>query len=128
YAEAVRNPSVYHPFRAPMVVDLRTLQAAIRTFDAVKYEWFGGGILPTEEFPEGNDLRPKHYGLDRWVDFFTPRQALVHGTFGEEFARLVPEVREALGEAADQVLFELAWMQGKSLNYNSRLCSWHVSK
>lgn len=37
-------------------------------------------------------------------------------------------MREALGEAADQVLFELALMQGKALNYNSRLGSWHVSK
>ncbi|MFJ7140073.1 DUF1156 domain-containing protein [Micrococcus luteus] len=128
YAVAVRKSSGERTFRAPNEADLQALQAANRTFDAVKEEWFDAGILPTEEFPEGNDLRPKHYGLDRWVDFFTPRQALVHGTFGEEFARLVPEVREALGEAADQVLFELALMQGKALNYNSRLGSWHVSK
>ena len=40
----------------------------------------------------------------------------------------MPEVRETLGEAVDQVLFELALMQGKALNYNSRLGSWHVSK
>ena len=128
YAVAVRKPSGERTFRAPNEADLQALQAANRTFDAVKDEWFDAGILPTEEFPEGNDLRPKHYGLDRWVDFFTPRQALVHGTFGEEFARLVPEVREALDESADQVLFELALMQGKALNYNSRLGSWHVSK
>ncbi len=128
YAVAVRKPSGERTFRAPNEVDLRALESANRTFHEVKEEWFDTGILPTEEFPEGNDLRPKHYGLDRWVDFFTPRQALVHGTFGEEFARLVPEVREALGHAADQVLFELALMQGKALNYNSRLGSWHVSK
>lgn len=128
YAVAVRKPSGERTFRAPNESDLQAVQAANHTFDALKYEWFDAGILPTEEFPEGNDLRPKHYGLDRWVDFFTPRQALVHGMFGEEFARLVPEVREALGEAADQVLFELALMQGKALNYNSRLGSWHVSK
>lgn len=128
YAVAVRKPSGERTFRAPNEADLEALQAANRRFDAVKDDWFATGILPTEEFPEGNDLRPKHYGLDRWVDFFTPRQALVHGTFGEEFARLVPEVREALGETADQVLFELALMQGKALNYNSRLGSWHVSK
>lgn len=128
YAVAVRKPSGERTFRAPNEADLQALQAANRTFNAVKDEWFDAGILPTEEFPEGNDLRPKHYGLDRWVDFFTPRQALVHGTFGEEFARLVPEVRETLGEAADQVLFELGLMQGKALNWNSRLSSWDVSR
>lgn len=128
YAVAVRKPSGERTFRAPNEADLEALQAADRRFDVVKEEWFAAGILPTEDFPEGNDLRPKNYGLDRWVDFFTPRQALVHGTFGEEFARLVPEVREVLGETADHVLFELALMQGKALNYNSRLGSWHVSK
>lgn len=128
YAVAVRKPSGERTFRAPNEADLQALQAANRAFDAVKDEWFDTGILPTEEFPEGNDLRPKHYGLDRWVDFFTPRQALVHGTFGEEFARLIPEVRDALGDRADDVLFELALMQGKALNWNSRLSSWDVSR
>lgn len=128
YAVAVRKPSGERTFRAPNEADLQALQAANRTFDALKDEWFDAGILPTEEFPEGNDLRPKHYGLDRWVDFFTPRQALVHGTFGEEFARLIPEVRNALGPGAEDVLFELALMQGKALNWNSRLSSWDVSR
>lgn len=57
-----------------------------------------------------------------------PRQALVHGTFTDEFAKLVSEVREALGDRADAVLFELAMMQGTALNYNSRLASWHVPR
>ncbi|MGO1260535.1 MAG: DUF1156 domain-containing protein [Bifidobacterium mongoliense] len=128
YAVAIRKPSGERTFRSPSAQDREALEAANRRFDEVKDGWFATGILPTEEFPDGNDLRPKYYGLDRWIDFYTPRQALVHGTFGEEFAKLIPEVRKELGSDADDVLFELALMQGKALNYNSRLGSWNVSK
>lgn len=128
YAVAVRKPSGERTFRAPNERDREALYAAGRHFGQVKDAWLASGILPTEEFPDGNDLRPKNYGLERWIDFYTPRQALVHGTFGEEFARLIPEVRNELGAGAEDVLFELALMQGKALNWNSRLSSWDVSR
>ncbi len=128
YAVAIRKPSGERTFRAPNSADTDALRAAAQHFDGVKDGWLSSGILPTEEFPDGNDLRPKHYGLDRWIDFYTPRQALVHGTFGEEFAALIPEVRDAIGDRADDVLFELALMQGKALNWNSRLSSWNVAR
>lgn len=128
YAVAIRAAGGERTFRSATQKDLDALEAANKKFVEVKDEWFAKGILPTEDFPDGNDLRPKHYGLNKWVDFFSPRQALVHGTFGDEFAKLIPEVRQALGDRADDVLFELALMQGKALNYNSRLASWHVSK
>lgn len=128
YAVAVRTASGNREFRAPSKADLQAIQAAHEQFDKVKDEWKVNGILPTEDFPPGNDNRPTNYGMNQWLDFFTPRQALVHGTFCEEFAALIPDVREALGASANDVLFELALMQGKALNYNSRLTSWHVSK
>lgn len=126
YALSVRTAGGERTFRAPTQKDLDAVSAANERFAELKVQWLTQGILPTEEFPEGNDLRPKHYGLEKWVDFYSPRQALVHGTFGEEFAKLIPEVREALGDRADDVLFELALMQGKALNWNSRLSSWNV--
>lgn len=128
YAVAIRTASGERTFRALTDEDRAAIRAAESRFAEVKDLWQARGILPTEEFPDGNDLRPKHYGLDHWVDFFTPRQALVHGTFSEEFAKLIPEVVDALGEAAADVLFELALMQGKALNWNSRLSSWDVSR
>ncbi|OZE26973.1 hypothetical protein CH278_25795 [Rhodococcus sp. 05-2254-5] len=128
YAVAIRTGSGERTFRAPTETDLAAIQTAEAKFTEVKDLWQARGILPTEEFPDGNDMRPKHYGLEHWVDFFSPRQALVHGTFGEEFAKLIPEVEAALAEKAADVLFELALMQGKALNWNSRLSSWDVSR
>jgi putative DNA methylase len=128
YAVAIRLANGERTFRAPTNDDLDAITRANERFDAVKGEWLASGALPSEEFPEGNDLRPRHYGLAHWVDFFSPRQALVHGTFCNEFAKLIPEVREALGARADDVLFELALMQSKALNWNSRLSSWNVGQ
>ncbi|MCX5171504.1 DUF1156 domain-containing protein [Streptomyces antibioticus] len=129
YAVAIRKPSGERTFRAPNQTDLDAIAAAEDKYAEVKDLWLATGILPSEEIP---DLIPKHeirpYGLTFWTDMFTPRMALVHGTFVEEFAGLVSDVRDALGDLADPVLFELALMQGKALNYNSRLASWHVSK
>ncbi|MFJ3824169.1 DUF1156 domain-containing protein [Streptomyces nodosus] len=128
YAVAIRKPSGERTFRAPTRTDLDAIAAAEAKYAEVKDVWLATGIFPTEEFSDGNDQRPKHYGLDHWIDFYSPRQALVHGTFGDEFAQLVPEVQEALGDEADAVLFELALMQGTALNWNSRLSSWDVSR
>jgi len=126
YAVAIRNARGEREFRAPTSADLDALREAQEQLVSLRAAWEAGAMLPVESFPEGNDLRPRHYGMADWADFFTPRQLLVHGTFSEEFARLIPEVREELGERADDVLFLLALMQGKALNYNSRLSFWHA--
>lgn len=126
YAVSVRNALKQRTFRSPKQEDFDALTNAEQDFAKVESSWLAGGILPTEDFPDGNDQRPKHYGLDRWIDFFSPRQALVHGTFAMEFARLLPEMRQTLGDRADDILVELAMMQGKALNWNSRLSSWNV--
>lgn len=138
YAVAIRLPDGTRAFRGPTEADLDAVAAADAAFARIKELAQAAGILPTEEFPVGNDKRPRHYGMDHWIDFFTPRQALVHGTFGDEFAKLIPEARAALERVhsdgttdhtlADAVLFELALMQGKALNYNSRLASWHAPR
>ena len=47
--------------------------------------------------------------MSRWRHMFSPRQQLVHGTFVEEFRKLIVEVRKELDDdRADAVLTELA--------------------
>ncbi|OMH22918.1 hypothetical protein BKD30_15215 [Tersicoccus phoenicis] len=127
YAVAVKT-AMGKTFRAPSSTDLEAVRAAAARLNEIRREWSEQGILPTEDIPaEANyDRGHRMYGINTWLDFFTPRQALVHGTFGEEFARLVPEVRSELGDQAEGVLFELALMQGKALNWNSRATSWNI--
>ncbi|MEU8476386.1 DUF1156 domain-containing protein [Streptomyces hygroscopicus] len=129
YAVAIRKPSGERTFRAPNQTDLDAIAAAEAKYAEFKDLWLATGILPSEAIP---DLIPKHeirpYGFTYWTDMFTRRQALVQGVFVEEFASLEPEVCEALGEDATDVLFQLALMQGKALNWNSRLSSWDVSR
>lgn len=125
YAVAIRDVSGARTFRSSNATDLDAVEAAEAKFEQVKTLWQSEGVLPTEAFPDGNDMRPVNYGMSMWLDMFTPRQALVHGTFGQVFAELVDEVRADLDDnIADAVLFELALMQGKAVNYNSKGGFW----
>lgn len=128
YAVAIRTAKG-RGFRAPTKTDLEVLAAAERALERVSPEWEADDVLPTEEVPIGNDMRPHHYGMSRWRDMFSPRQLLVHGVFVEELRKLIPEVREELGdERGDALLTELALMQGKAVNWNAYLSSWDVSR
>ncbi len=129
YAVAFRDAMGKRDFRAPSPEDLASVEDAEATLSQLTESWDRQDLIPYEEFPIGNDMRPRAYGMFTWADFFTPRQLLVHGVFAEEYRALIPEIRKALGEErGDQVLALLALMQGKAVNYNSRLSSWHVSK
>lgn len=129
YAVAIRDAFGGRGFRTPTAADREALEAANRRLLEVEHDWLIDGVLPAEDVEPGlKTQEPIRMGLTKWRDFFTPRQALVHGTFGEEFARMIPDVKEALGDKADDVLFELALMQGKALNWNSRLSSWNVGR
>lgn len=130
YAVSIRTKEGDRTFRAPNDTDVEALKKAGEALEAIRPQWETEGILPTEEIPEVSNYERGHrlYGINTWLEMFTARQALVHGTFGEEFARLVPEVRAALHEKAEDVLVELALMQGKALNWNSRMTTWDVSR
>ena len=130
YAVAIRTAKG-RGFRAPTEVDLEALADAEAELQRLLPNWECDDVLPSEAIPEGNKTRePHNYGMPRWRDMFTPRQLLVHGCFVEEYRRLIPEVRAAIADPqrADAVLALLAMMQGKALNWDSRLSSWDASR
>lgn len=130
YAVAIKSPSGERSFRAPSKDDVAAVSAANARFNSVRDEWIQAGYLPGEEIPPISNYERGHrmYGIRTWLDMFTPRQALVHGTFTQEFKKIIPEVRQDLGDQADDVLFLLGLLQGKALNYNAKSVSWNVPR
>jgi adenine-specific DNA methylase len=84
-------------FRPPNTRDREALEEAKRRLEAKWDEWDAAGMIPTEQFPKGNDMRPVTYGMPRWCDMFTPRQLLGHLTLVEELNRLKPHILAELG-------------------------------
>lgn len=128
YAVAVRT-SEGRRFRPPTKTDIEAIRRAEDELEQVQADWLGRGLLPSEAVPVGNDERPLQYGMEHWYKMFSPRQRLVHGTFVDEYRRLVPEVRASVaGDRAEAVLALLAMMQAKAINYNAFLASWHAAR
>ncbi len=128
FAVAYRTGDGKKGYRAPCDVDLTSLANAQAELSRVRPAWEQSGVLPTEEVPAGNDPKLQLWRR-RWTDMFTERQLLVHGTFVEEYRRLLSEVPAVLKvERAEAVLTLLGVMQGKALDYNSRQCTWDVTR
>lgn len=128
YAVAIRT-ATGRRFRTPTQTDLDALAAAEAELARLLPDWEANDVIPDETIPDGNKTSELlRYGMFRWRDVFSPRQLLVHGTFVEEFRKLIPELRSTVEDAdrADAVLALLALMQGKALNYNSALSFWHA--
>ncbi|SVE52828.1 uncharacterized protein METZ01_LOCUS505682, partial [marine metagenome] len=98
YAVAIRTAQETRELRSPTAVDLEAVSAAEAELGRLLPDWEKAGVVPNESVPNGNKTRePLNYGMTRWREMFSPRQLLVHGCFVEEFHKLIPEVREAVG-------------------------------
>lgn len=128
FAISYLNEAGQRDYRPPSEVDLAALRAADLELAARRPSWENADVLPVEAIVAGNDpklLLWRH----RWTDMFSDRQLLVHGTFVEEYRRVMPEVGKALpADRATAVLLLLGLMQGKALDYNSRQCTWDVTR
>ncbi len=116
-------------FRPPNNVDLDALKAAERELQRRWPEWEARGIIPTERVPDGNDMRPILYGMNRWCDLFTPRQLLCHLTLIERLIELKPVIIRDLGpDRGRAVITYLQFMIDKGLDYNSRQTRWEYTR
>lgn len=116
-------------FRAPTQLDFDALEKAKKELDARWNDWERQGLIPTEKFPEGNDMRPVNYGMPRWCDMFTPRQLLGHLTAIDTLNSMKPQILDELGmDKGRAVVTYLQFMIDKCLDYNSRQTLWHASR
>jgi adenine-specific DNA methylase len=116
-------------FRPPNETDMQALAEAEKRLQQQWPEWERLGLIPTEDFPVGNDMRPAIYGMTRWCDMFTPRQLLGHLILVEELNRIKPEILRELGEDRGRaVITYLQFMIDKGLDYNSKQTRWHYSR
>lgn len=116
-------------FRPANDADLQALKLAEKRLRDNWDHWDAVGLIPTETFPQGNDMRPVKYGMPRWCDMFTPRQLLGHLTLVEELNRLKPFILTELGEEKGRaVVTYLQFAIDKGLDYNSRQTRWEYTR
>lgn len=130
YAVVVKT-AAGRTFRAPTDADLEALDQAEKFVTESLPIWEATGIVPSAAIPEVSNYDRGHrmYGINRWLDFFSPRQLLTHAAFVQAFRTVAKDARAELGDdLADDVLSELALMQGKALNYNARQATWDVGR
>ncbi|MCF8137376.1 MAG: DUF1156 domain-containing protein [Desulfotignum sp.] len=112
-------------FRPPNADDLAALDRAEKQLADNWNQWDRAGLIPTETFPQGNDMRPVIYGMTRWCDMFTPRQLLGHLTLVDTLNQLKPEIMESLGpDRGRAVVTYLQFAIDKGVDYNSRQTRW----
>ena len=114
-------------YRAPRPED--DSSAEIEAMLAEKLpEWEALDMVPSERIPEGNKTtEPLRYGMRTWRDLFSTRQLYCHGTSVEVFREML-EADRAEGKLTEirQVAYAyLALVIDKTVDWNSRGCTWH---
>lgn len=94
--------------------------------------WEALDIVPTEAIGELSNYDRGHrmYGMNRWVDMYSPRQLLGHATAVAVFRELLAE-GEAQGPLADHTkaaFVYLSFALDKLRDYNSRATRWIVQR
>lgn len=112
-------------FREPTAEDYAALDRAKQALEENWDRWEAMDLIPTENFPQGNDMRPPMYGMKRWCDMFTPRQLLGHLTAMETLHNMMPEILAEHGqEKGTAIITYLQYMIDKCIDYNSRQTRW----
>lgn len=116
-------------FRAPTSRDLEAVVLADRALKAQWDHFERLDLVPTELFPDGNDMRPRTYGMPRWCDMFTPRQLLGHLKMMDGLREMKPRILAALGDDRGRaVITYLQFAIDKGVDYNSKQTRWEYTR
>ena len=116
-------------YRAPRPEDDNDAEIRAR-LDEKLPEWEAFDLVPSERIPDGNKTtEPQRYGMNRWLDLFSPRQLLCHGTSVEVFREMLDADRAAgrLDEARKAAYGYLALTLDTVLNYNNQGSVWDTT-
>ena len=118
-------------YRAPRPEDDNSAEIQARLAEKLP-EWEAFDIVPSESIGEMSnyDRGHKMYGMYKWIDLFSPRQLLCHGTSVEVFREMLDADRSAgkLTEVRQTAYGYLALSLDKLRDYNSRMTRWHVGR
>lgn len=117
-------------FVAPTEKDEKAVAAAETELAKRLPDWEAKGLVPREPYPEqSTDLRPLHYGMPTWGDFFSPRQLLSMCTLLECYLVVRAKVFQELAEdRAKAVVTYLGIPVDKAADYDSRMVRWHSGR
>lgn len=114
-------------YRAPHAEDDNGEEIAARLAAKIP-EWEMSDVIPSENIGELSNYDRGHrmYGIIRWLDFFSPRQLLVHGTSVEVYNELVCEMlsNNERTNITQAVFCYLALCIDKLVDYNARASTW----
>lgn len=116
-------------FRTPNETDQNAIDSAATRLQEQWDHFDDLGLIPTEKFPEGNDMRPAIYGMDHWYKLFNNRQLLGHLHAMEALHQLKPKILAELGEERGRaVVTYLQFAIDKTVDYNSKQTRWHFGR
>jgi len=118
------NKSAY---RAPTEEDAEALKKAAQRCDN-DIDLFN---LLDEKIPEKGQKtsEPVGYGLEKWRDFYSPRQLVCHYEYWQAFEEAKEQILEEYDQnRAEAILTILTFAAGKMIDYNSRLSPYKISK
>jgi putative DNA methylase len=116
-------------FRPPTQLDHDAISKAS---EYLKKEWSRfekQDLIPTEKFPQGNDMRPARYGMLYWYQLYNDRQLLGHLIAMESLKHLKPVILEKLGDDRGRaVVTYLQFAIDKATDYSSKQTMWHAAR
>lgn len=129
YAVGIKKPGSFL-FRAPTPEDEAAYERAVEELKKRRPAWEAQGLVPTEPYPTpSTDMRPIHYGMRTWADFFSPRQLLALLVYQEELRDLAVTIsKELKPNRAEAIITFLGMAADKCADYNSKLVRWDCTR